>query len=38
MTILRARLKQAERAGNMTEAFRLMQEMTGLKNGIEPGD
>ncbi len=35
---LRTRLKQAERAGDMTEAFRLMQEMTGLQRGIDPGN
>jgi hypothetical protein len=33
MSLLRARLKQAERAGDMQEAFRLMQEMTDLQAG-----
>jgi DNA primase len=37
MALLRTRLKQAERAGNMQEAFRLMQEMTEMRQGIEPG-
>jgi hypothetical protein len=34
---LRARLKQAERAGDMQEAFRLMQEMTELRQGADTG-
>ncbi len=41
MGVLRTRLKQAERAGDMPEAFRLMQKMTELgrpvERGIEPG-
>ncbi len=36
MGLLRVRLKQAERAGDMQEAFRLMQEMTELGRSIEP--
>ena len=31
MEDLRVRLKQAERAGDMQEAFRLMQEMTSMR-------
>ncbi|MEO8129994.1 MAG: DNA primase [Bryobacteraceae bacterium] len=37
MGALRMRLKQAERNGDMKEAFRLMQEMTELGRRIEPG-
>ena len=35
MGVLRARLKQAERAGNMPEAFRLMQKMTELGRSVD---
>ena len=37
MGVLRVRLKQAERAGDMPEAFRLMQKMTELGRAVEPG-
>ena len=41
MGVLRARLKQAEQAGDMPEAFRLMKEMTELGRSVgvnvEPG-
>ena len=37
MGVLRARLKQAERAGDMPEALRLNQELNNLGRRIEPG-